>query len=218
MNFRDVVIHGGDLVEDPTILSEENLSLSAPHGFTVPAWVDSRPLCLPSSNQGSEPSCAGYATAGYVEVMNWAKTGIQTQIDGSAIYARAKQIDESPKSQGTTLTAAVQAAKDLGFIDEALKVNVIRTRLDFQFALHKNRVCIIGFNITEEWGKVDPDSGFISVGDTTPLGGHAVLGCYYDQFGPAWQNRWNVTWGTKGFGRMTWEQFDKQFLYGVVLG
>jgi len=39
---------------------------------------------------------------------------------------------------------------------------------------------------------------------------------FYDNEGIGWQNSWG-DWGIDGFGRMTWAQFDRQFMYGVVL-
>lgn len=192
--------------------------LGAPVDFTVPEWVDSRPLCLPSSNQGPESSCAGYATAGFIEVNNWKKTGVQTQVDGSLIYKKAKEIDGQPKSDGTTLTKAVLAAKILGLLPEKQNVRVVQSRLDVQFALHKYGVCIVGFNITDEWDQVGKLTGFIANNENHVVrGGHATLLCYYDSLGVGWQNSWDVTWGVKGFGRMSWPQFDEQFMYGVVL-
>jgi hypothetical protein len=77
-------------------------------------------------------------------------------------------------------------------------------------------VVIIGFEIDEGWNACSSVTGYIGHGGAT-LGGHAVLGCYYDGDGFGFENSWAKTWGRNGFGRMTWKQFDEQFLYALAV-
>jgi len=206
-------VGGGLILED---LKGESI-LSASDNFTVPAWVDGRPYCISTSNQGSEPSCAGFATAGFKEIENWRTTHVSKQFDGDKCYDQAKQCDGSPDTDGTTLTSAIQGAKDLGWFDESKTVRTIYTKRELQYALHKHGSCIAGFNITKAWQNTNRVTGMIKSGDANSTGGHAVLVCYYDQTTIGWQNSWGAGWGVKGFGRMTWDQFDKQFQYAVVM-
>ena len=80
---------------------------------------------------------------------------------------------------------------------------------------------ISGFNISQGWRDPDPVTGLIGADDEA-WGAHAVLACRYhlaDDKGPesyGWQNSW-ADWGEKGFGKMTRAQFDRQFMYGLVL-
>lgn len=205
---------GGLVVEE-----KKNISLSAvkaPSKFTAPSYIDSRPYCLEASNQGAESSCAGFSMAGYIEVYNWKNTHIQEQIDGQSIYMEAKKLDGNPLQEGTTLSAAIEAAKKKNLISAKLKTRIIENKKDVQYALHRYGVCIAGFIITEDWNTVDTKTGYIARRDSTKLGGHAVLLCWYDSMGVGWQNSWG-NWGAKGFGRCRWDQFEDQFIYAAVL-
>ena len=203
---------GGLVVEDMAKMPK----LGMPDNFTVPPYIDSRSWCLPANNQGQESSCAGFTTAGYIEVANWRNTHIQKQIDGSAIYAKAKEIDGEKNVPGTTLSHAVEAARLSGLIDKELNIRQITTKQEVQFALHRHGVCISGFMITQDWNNADERNGYIDRRDKTALGGHAVLLCWYGKNGIGWQNSWG-DWGDRGFGRCRWDQFEEQFLYAVVL-
>lgn len=203
------------MLDDPA-LSRAPLLMAPSTAFTVPEWVDSRPYCLESSNQGQSPSCTGYAAAGYIEVMDWIRTGVQVQIDGDAIYAKEKELDGN-NDPGSTLTQAVRAAQLLALLPSDKTIRTIYDRRSVQWALHKFRVCIAGCEITEDWQYTDPSTGYIGRKGGAKLGGHAILFCYYDKDGVGWQNSWKTTWGVRGFGRMTWEQFDEQFMHAVVL-
>ena len=163
----------GGLIQDDKFLAE-GLSLSAPSAFTVPKYVDSRPYCLPSSNQGAFPHCSGYATAGYIEVMKWKQFHIAEQVDGDAIYAEAKKLDGSPSTDGTSLNAAVEGAQKLGLISSDLKLKTISSRRDMKFALHKYGVCIGGANITKGWNSTSTKNGYIGAEEPF-IGGHATL-------------------------------------------
>jgi hypothetical protein len=204
-------------MDDPVL--EHSLELKAPENFTVPEYIDSRPYCLPPSSQGQTPSCAGYATAGWIEVQNWKEKHHAEQVDGWGIYGEAKKIDGNMKS-GTSLSAAIQGAKVLGLIDANAGIRIVRTKRDVQFAMHQDDVVIIGFEITRGWNNCLAVSGWIG-GEKYKIGGHAVLGSWYmdcgdkeDGFG--WQNSW-APWGWQGFGRMSWEQFDDQFVYAATI-
>ncbi len=210
---------GGLRIEDPRL--DLAVGLAVAPDFTVPPYVDGRPYCIETSNQGAEPSCAGFTTAGYIEVINWRRTGIKKQVDGQRIYVAAKQMD-GDDNPGTSLSQAVRAAQYLQLLDLAQHLSVIRTRRQMEFALHKIGVCIAGFNITEDWNNVNEKTGYIGDGAGDSIGGHAVLISYYDDKCVGWQNSWGLSWGSqekhsRGFGRMTWVQFAEQFLYAVVL-
>ena len=190
------------------------LRMQMPGEWSIVPYIDSRPFCLPASDQGNHPHCAGYAVAGYIEERNWRWTRIAKQVDAVAIYKQAKRLDGDDHA-GTTLTSAVEAAKDLGLLDYTT-IQVIRTRQEYQFAMQAYDVVISAFDITDDWNHVDDETGRIADTNAISIGPHAVLSCWFDDEGPGCQNSWDQ-WGWKGFGRMTWEQFGKQFLYGVVI-
>lgn len=211
---RSTKFKAGGLVTDEVALAGIQ-RLAVPSNWTCPAYIDSRPYVLSASNQGQEPACAGFATAGWIEAHNWRTTSVAEQVDGHKIYGEAKTIDGSPKTDGTSLTAAVQAAKNLGLIAER-PLHLLRTFEEIKFALHRHGCVIAGFNITDGWNRTSTKSGYIGYGSQR-LGGHAVLLCYYDKVSLGFQNSWDITWGVQGFGRMTWKQVQDQFLYAVAI-
>jgi hypothetical protein len=190
--------------------------LAAPPRFIAPRSLDFRDMCITTSDQGATPHCAGFATAGYLEVQNWRTLHYPQQVDGDAIYAAAKKLDNLP-GDGTTLQAAARAAHVLGIASgDALDVPGSREAL--KFAIHQYCVCACGFNVTDDWNSAAydgtiPDNGSRAV----PQGGHAVLCCGYNQDGIYIQNSWGFKWGLYGFGFLSWPQFDRQFVSGIVI-
>jgi len=217
-DWRHTNFNGGGLQVEQ--LPERKRFLSAPSDFSAPEYIDSRPYCLPASNQGCEPACVGYAIAGYCEIKEWRETHHARQIDGLAIYRQAKAIDDDDK-EGTSFTSGVQAAKDLCLLEPDLKLKYIRGLRNIQFALHTHGVVLGAFMVDQGWNKVNRKTGWISGGGGKSLGAHAVLLCWYYETdkisGVGWQNSWKATWGCHGFGRCTGEQFKGSFIYGVVL-
>ena len=211
---RHTSFGAGGLVQTPTLLFASH-RMSLPKEWSYPAYIDSRPYCLPTDNQGLTSMCAAYSMAGAIEVENWRMHHVAKQQDAARIYAEAKKIDGN-NSPGTSFPSVFDAAKNLGILSQGSEYETIRSRAELMFALHKYGVCLLGFVINEGWNYCGAD-GWISDYDGV-LGGHAVLGCFYDKDGVGFQNSWGVTWGSNGYGRMTWDQYDKQIMDGMVIG
>lgn len=199
-------------------------SVSGPErsGFVAPEYIDSRPYCMAADDQSTTPRCAAFSMAGLIEVRTWINTHIPKTVDPAPLYAEAKRIDGN-NSPGTYFESVFQAAKNLKLIPDTATLVKLTNFLDVKFALHKNAVCLLGFNIDDGWNKTDTRSGWVDNGTRT-LGGHAVLGCYFydsrslsEPPSVGFQNSWSSSWGMRGFGRMTLSQFDKQFMYGVAV-
>jgi len=207
---------GGYLLEDNTPISAKDF-IKTDERFVAPPDIDHRSLCLPTSNQGSNPHCAGYSTAGYVEIYNWRTKHYPEQVDGSLIYNEAKKTDGN-SGPGTYLKDATRAVITLGLMKGTPK-NVVRSALDVKFAIHEYNACIVGFRITNEWNMVEKKTGIIvNLRDQAkPLGGHAVLLCGYNAFGVIIQNSWDITWGLNGFAYLSWEQFSKELMDAYVI-
>ena len=199
------------------ILSEIPFSatlVKTPEQFVAPKKVDFRDMCIETSNQGQFPHCAGYATAGYIEVQNWKRLHYPKQVDGDVIYFEAKKID-GDNSAGTTLQSAVKSALNLNLITGKAEY-IEGGRENLKFAIHEFGVCIAGFNITQDWNNVGSD-GKIPCKDHRKIGGHAVLICGFDSEGIYIQNSWSSTWGLYGFCLLSWSQFDDQFMQGMII-
>jgi len=186
--------------------------VQVPENFSSPAYVDGKPYCIESSNQGATSHCAGYATAGMKEVLHWRETGVRAQYDGDAVYKLAKTLDGFPTVDGTTLQAAARAADGMNWFPGRQQTLVFDGQM-LRWALHRYGCCVAGFGIDSNWNRVNRKTGWIARSrNPKPLGGHAVLVCYYDKDGVGFQNSWGTDWGVSGFGRMSWEQFNTSFI------
>lgn len=210
---------GGGLLFDKPDLT---LALEASsHEGAPPLYVDNRGLLLAADNQGTTPQCAAYTMATVLEVALWRKNRSKTTIDPVPIYTEAKRIDGNDRP-GTYLDSVFKAAQNLKLIGPEVSMRALRNRTDVKFAIREHEVCLLGFRITEGWNNVDKRTGFIGP-DGGNQGGHAVTGCWYNDIpgapdsGLGVGNSWGTRWGVRGFGRLTWKQFDEQFMYGLVV-
>jgi len=228
LKYRKSNFHGGDLLEEITPRGELDV-ISIPEQFISPRRIDSRDMCLSSSNQGDTPRCAGYSMAGYIEYHNWKTLHYPSQIDGDLIYAEAKRIDGN-NNPGTYLISASTASINLGLIkgtpklvnypsvNESNIASSLKKIISIKFALHQYGVALAGFRITDEWDWVDKRNGLIrNLGDKAiDKGGHAVLLAGYDSEGVYIQNSWG-DWGHYGFAILSWEQYVKQIMQAMAI-
>jgi len=228
LKYNKTNFEAGGLIEELTSRADKPM-VKVPTEFIAPRKIDSRDMCLSSSNQLSTPHCAGYSTAGYIEYHNWKTLHYPAQVDGDAIYAQAKKIDGN-STPGTTLKSAIKAAVDLKFINGIGRYvdypSVNSSNLDrmdkriisIKFALHQYGVVLAGFQITDEWDYVEKGTGIIrDMGDNAKRrGGHAVLLCGYSSDGVYIQNSWG-DWGHYGFATLGWLQYNKQLMQAMII-
>jgi len=202
-----------------TIPRLTRLPLAGPGApIVTPATLDARSRLLRSSNQGPSSECVLNALCGLAEFINWREHGTTAQLDPHPAYLRAKLIDGMPDVEGTTLEAGLQAMIDLGLISgvDAASIRGVSNPADVMRALHVYDVMLCAFTITSGWFKAGGDGWVIRGG--AAAGGHAVLGVGYsipqDFF--SFQNSWADTWGNRGFGRISWGQFNEEFQYGLI--
>jgi hypothetical protein len=192
--------------------------LCQPSGWVPPAWIDSRGYCLATDDQGATSMCAAYSAAGLVEVVEWRRSGVPKTVNPLPIYAEAKRLDGNDQP-GTTLQHAVEAVRNLALFSDLTPFTTTRLSSfrDCIFAMHRQAVCLLGFEIDAGWNKANTATGWIAEGGDR-LGGHAVLGCWASvEDGIGFQNSWGRDWGVQGFGRMTRGQFDRSFLGGMAV-
>ena len=188
-------------------------------GFVAPATIDLRDYCIQTRDQGTKPWCAAYSATSFKSNILWRKTDTPECFDPSPVYSWAKQNDGSPNSNGTTLNAALQALLEDGSFDkEICKVKVLRNINQIKYAIHKFGCCIAGLDVTTEWNLCNKNKSTISgKGNYDKMGGHAVLVCGYNRDGVIIQNSWGDKWGAYGFALITWEEVEREFLYGAVI-
>ena len=191
----------------------------------VPLAVDNRAYCTAIEDQGANPWCAAYTAAAFAENVLWRRTGRIRQVEVEPIYTWAKAHDGF-RDDGTTLECALggllATAKDV-FDGKLCKVRTVGSGLlypdvdDVMAAVHRFGCFLAGFAITDEWYEQRGGHYVISGGRGQSLGGHAVLVCGYDEKGVWIENSWGADWGQRGFAKLTWEAFRKQFFAGAVL-
>lgn len=221
MNFFDRTIRstrvpgGLNIQNEP--YQDASKRLSTNQQFVSPLRIDHRDLCIYTSDQKDTPHCAGYATAGFIEIKNWQTKHYPEQINADKIYQKAKQSDNDGLD-GTTLESATRAAIELGLFSGTSRY-IDSTANGIRYAVHAYGACIAGFRITDEWNSISIKNGKIAdYGQkAVQLGGHAVLVCGYDVDGVYIQNSWGTGWGIHGFAIVPWKKVSTQFIYGMVL-
>jgi hypothetical protein len=210
---------GGLLMDKPDLALAT--PLASPADRHAPIYIDNRAILLEADSQGATSQCAAYTMSSVIEVALWKRDRKKTTVDPVVIYTEAKRLDGNDEP-GTYLDSVFQAAKNLKLIGEAAVMRSLTTRDDVKFAIREAEVCLLGFNISAGWNEVNKRTGFIGNAGSS-LGGHAVAGCWYSDVpgrsdnGVGIGNSWSTSWGVNGFGRLTWEQFDEQFIHGLVV-
>ena len=193
-------------------------AMRATSQFIAPSRIDLRDYCTPTDDQGEKPWCAAYAAAQWVENIRWRLTDMPANIDPAPVYAHAKSIDGDPDGEGTSLNAALDFFCQTAFKSPDCKVLILRpNRLSVKYAIHKFGCALGGFNIDSSWWGVTSDAPVINGKGEPNQGGHAVLICGYDKQGVWIQNSWGRYWGEWGFAKITWQAFDREFMYGAVI-
>ncbi|MDV7251350.1 C1 family peptidase, partial [Xanthomonas hortorum] len=85
----------------------------------------------------------------------------------------------------------------------------------FRPSLAASTPVVIGFNTRQ--GFDDLGANEVDNDITSPINGaHAVVALGYNQSGLIIENSWGETWGSRGFGTLSWEVVGKDVLIAVV--
>lgn len=168
----------------------------------------------PLEDQGQVSACAAYAVCADIQAAYWLAHGVPKDFGELALYAEAKK-EDGMTGKGTTLEAAVWSAKTLGYVKDIRDIQEVQTRDELKWAIAQRRHVICGFQIHAGWNDCDRN-GEISEGGES-LGGHAVNACAFNPRGVVIANSWGKQWAVNGFGELSWESFDAQFLYGLAV-
>lgn len=202
----------------PTNLNELPL-LATKASFIAPTTIDLRDYCVETRDQGKLPWCAAFAATGFASNILWRKEDIPVHFEPERIYRYAKTVDGSPNTEGTSLVAVLEGLLNFRMFNPAKSsVKVLRTFEQVKYAVHKFGCCLVGLNVSNEWYDCNKNKSTISGKKNYGLiGGHAVLVCGYNKDGVIIQNSWGVDWGAYGFALITWNEFEREFMYGAVL-
>lgn len=192
-------------------------------GIINPLKIDNRQITSATTNQFDEPWCAAYSACEVAESIYWKRTGHLIQIDRGLVYAKAKEMDGNMDEDGIYPETALRAAVNLGGFQnpKEIKIKTFQTFpkpvkdediLYIKHLIHKYDFLIGGFMIDEGWYDCGSKSWELKSKGSS-IGAHAVTLCYYDTKGVGLLNHWGREWGAKGYARMPWDIFKKQFIY-----
>ena len=190
--------------------------------FVPPLVVDLRGYETKTEDQGQYPHCAAYTASQFAENIKWRVNGYPKDIDPVPLYNYAKSIDGDPHGDGTTLDAVCEALRHFGYFDpDKCKTRLIwegsGARDDVKLAVHRYGCALGAFNISEEFYYKNARDCIIKDSKAPLVGGHAMEIAGYNLTGVILHNSWGLDWGMDGFGIITWEEFDRQFIYAAVL-
>jgi len=222
---KEVWIGGQKLVDDfaanhkvgfcrlPKLADTLAVPFSASVRKAVPLSVLNLGSATKVEDQGSTPRCAAFSASSYAESILWRRTGaLPKDIDPGRIYTWAKQHDGDPNGDGTTLVAVLDSLSELDIFEPYCRTRTIMSSFDVKAAVHRYGFCLLGLNITDEWYRGNRD---ITSTTARSVGGHAVLCVGYDEIGVWILNSWGQKWGQGGFAHISWNAFNRQFMYGA---
>lgn len=159
-------------------------------------------------NQGNTNMCVTYALSAHLDwncnVDHKQNNKTNNHIDKKELYS----IRTTPGDNGMTLKEALHYCKHSGVNSDFGKLKIdsymmIGSELALKQALVLNGPCVAGIIVRSEF--TDFWNG------TENYGGHAVAIVGYDENGFIIRNSWGKSYGTRGYGLLEYEDFNKIF-------
>jgi hypothetical protein len=219
-------LKAGGLVFEPRAFAAAHAMAGSTRFEPAPFHEGRKYLIHHPGSQGQVPQCAGEMLQRIMEAHDWKLYESMPEgpkYDPAAMYKEAKKFDGMPDVEGTTFDGIVSGAQSLGMIPEHFELKYFNTWKGYQLALHRSytETCMLGFQITEGYRQASRRTGMIKTGGRYDerLGGHAVVGCTYDEQDTAGsQTAWgDFGWRGLGFVRVPKAWFIKHLMYGASL-
>ena len=200
--------YNGAFVEHP---SEEFL----PEGIDVTqlpprSWYKTAHIC---DSQGRAPACVGFSVANVLEHLLGRRLPKNKQLDGIAIWKRAREMFWHGKMDGGLFAhQAIDACKDLGILPPESQYRVIRGWGAINAALMKAPL-LQAHHVHNGWNKASMITGCIdhSFAPTRSDGWHetVLIGMEVkeNQLYLHSQNSWGKRWGKYGFFVMSANEY-----------
>ena len=174
------------------------------------SWYKTAHVC---DSQGSTPACVGFSVANVIEHLLGKRLAKTHQIDGIAIWKRAREMFWGGKLDGGLFAEqAVDACKDLGILPDEAQYRVIRGWGAINAALVKAPL-LQAHHIHSGWNNPSPISGCLdhSASPQRSDGWHetVLIGTEVkdNQLFLHSQNSWGPRWGRYGFYVMNSDEY-----------
>lgn len=163
-------------------------------------------------DQGREGACTGFATAHELDAEPDHVEGVSAEL-ALQLYHRAQQLDEWPGENysGSSVLAAVTAAKELGYIAE---FRWAFGEDDLAIAVSNVGPAVLGITWYEGMSETD-ENGYIEPTGAV-VGGHAIacIGIDVETGDYLLLNSWSAAWGRDGVARIKREHVRKLLAEG----
>lgn len=213
-----------------------------------PSLQTLKPALLPGDleilNQESEGACTGFGLAAVINQLN-AKQEHDYKVSARMLYEMAKKHDDWPGENyaGSSCRGAIKGWYNMGVCRDTEwpyisnrpgSLTVARAKsaretsigayyrigkrlADFHSALNESGVIFCSANVHKGWSKPSTTSGKIRL-TSDMMGGHAFAIVGYDREGFWIQNSWGETWGKKGLGHWSYEDWSANIRDAWVVG
>jgi len=185
----------------------------------------------PVYNQGSTPSCVGYASAGVKTDEEFIQHGEEYTFDGLWLYKKCKKVDGIPNQAGSYPRIALKILQEMGIRQNTIpckktkpdsfwkikayyRVTEEDTDETIKQIIFQYGSLLIGSTWYSSWNSVKevfPDPG------NAISGGHAYRVCGWNEVGWVVVNSWGkLLWGIKGMATMPYDMFRSKVIFGDV--
>lgn len=175
-------------------------------------WRVDRRTPLPVYDQGSVPSCVGWAVATAQTALERFDKRRTVRHNGGEFYERI-----ALPGGGAYIRDALKLWTDIGVLTENGKRHRIagysavnpRDHDAVRHAMRTGHGLLIGFEVTRQWA----DGGgaeFTDTGTSDVLGGHGMYTSGWEPAGPLGHNTWGGSWSGDGRAVLPWDYWDRR--------
>jgi hypothetical protein len=226
INSEDAIIKGdftnryfiGGLITSRSKVFKK--AIKTPSNFEAPETIDNSEYISYVQNQGNLPECAARSQASILDATYWRTKNFKCKTDAHKLYMRSKIIEGNGEQKGVSLESVLEAVESESFMESgekpSVKNEVVELTEDIPYIIHKYGFLLAGLMITDAW-YTPTYTGKIRDGGNE-IGQHAVVVVGYSK--PCGLvkilNSWGDSWGDYGYCYLTFEEFDREFIYGIT--
>lgn len=174
--------------------------------FHIPSSFSYQPLMPPVRDQGSESTCVCQTLTGMLDVQRNSKNDVSNKCNNFSIYELYNQRSNKPQN-GMMIKEALSILRHKGLNGEKIDNYALVTNSTIaKQAMIANGPLAIGMmvynNGSDEYWKPKGQC----------MGGHCTMLVGYNEDGFIMRNSWGLVYGTNGYIKLPFEDFEKYCL------